>query len=47
MAREKRMRTIERNDESELDQKLLTPASRDSGIKVLGYLQFLKNAKYV
>ena len=27
------MRTIERNGESELEQKLLTPASRDNGIK--------------
>ena len=28
-----RMRTIERNGESKLEQKLLTPASRDTGIK--------------
>ena len=27
------MRTIEKNGESELEQKLLTPASRDNGIK--------------
>ena len=27
------MRTIERNGESILEQKLLTPASRDNGIK--------------
>ena len=27
------MCTIERNGESELEQKLLTPASRDNGIK--------------
>ena len=27
------MSTIERNGEGELEQKLLTPASRDSGIK--------------
>ena len=34
MVREERMRTIERNGESELEQKLLTPASRDKGIKM-------------
>ena len=33
MAWEKRMRTIKRNSERELKQKLLTPASRDNGIK--------------
>ena len=33
MACEERMRTIEKNDESGLEQKLLTPASRDNGIK--------------
>ena len=27
------MRTIERNRDSELEPKLLTPASRDNGIK--------------
>ena len=27
------MHTIKRNDESELKQKLLTPASRDNGIE--------------
>ena len=30
----RRMRTIERNGESELEQKLLTPASRDNDIKM-------------
>ena len=30
---EKRMRMIERNGESKLEQKLQTPASRDNGIK--------------
>ena len=30
-----RMRTIEGNGESKLEQKLLTPASRDSGIKTV------------
>ena len=30
---EKRGRTIERNDKSELEQKLPTPASRDNAIK--------------
>ena len=34
MAWEKRMCTIERNGESELEQKLLTLASWDYGIKV-------------
>ena len=33
MASEKRMRTIERNSESKLEQKLLTPASWDNCIK--------------
>ena len=28
------MRTIERNGESILEQKLLTPTSRDNGIKI-------------
>ena len=28
------MRTIERNGESELEEKLLTTASRDNGIKM-------------
>ena len=27
------MRTIERNDESELERKLLTPVNQDNGIK--------------
>ena len=34
MAWEKRMCTIERNGESKLEQKLVTPASWDYGIKV-------------
>ena len=33
MARKESMRTIERNGESELEQKLLTPANWDNGIK--------------
>ena len=33
MASEERMRTIERNGEGELEQKLLTPACRDNGIQ--------------
>ena len=33
MAWKERMHTIERNGKSELQQKLLTPASRDNGIK--------------
>ena len=33
MALGERMRTIERNDESELKPKLATPVSRDNGIK--------------
>ena len=33
MLKEERMRTIEGNSESELEQKLLTPASQDNGIK--------------
>ena len=33
MAGEERMRTIEKNGQSKLEQKLLTPASRDNGIK--------------
>ena len=35
MAGKDRMRTIKRNGESKLEQKLLTPASRDSGIKTV------------
>ena len=34
MAWEERTCTIERNGESELDQELLTPASRDIDIKM-------------
>ena len=33
MTWEERMRTIERNGQSELGQKLLAPATRDNGIK--------------
>ena len=33
MAWEESMRTIERNDESELERKLLTPVNQDNGIK--------------
>ena len=33
MARKESMYTIERNGESELEQKLLTPANWDNGIK--------------
>ena len=33
MARKESMHTIERNGESELEQKLLTPANWDNGIK--------------
>ena len=33
MVLEERIRTIKRNGESELEQKLLTPASRDNGVK--------------
>ena len=33
MARKESMRTIERNGESELEQKLLTPANWNNGIK--------------
>ena len=35
MVWEERMRSIERNGESELKQKLPTPASRDNGIKMV------------
>ena len=35
MAGKDRIRTIEGNGESKLEQKLLTPASRDSGIKTV------------
>ena len=35
MAGKDRMRTIKRNGESKLEQKLLTPASWDSGIKTV------------
>ena len=35
MAGKDRMRRIKRNGESKLEQKLLTPASRDSGIKTV------------
>ena len=35
MAGKDRMRTIERNGESKFEQKLLIPASRDSGIKTV------------
>ena len=47
MAWEEKIRTIERNYVSELEQKLLTPASRDNDVKtdiaVVNCLCYMKN----
>ena len=44
MAREERVRTIKRNGESELEQRLLAPASRNNGIKT-DVVVFVTNQK--
>ena len=40
------MRTIERNGESELEQKLLTPASQDNSIKTDVVVVVIKQKVY-
>ena len=46
MAWEERMHTIERYGKSELEQKLLTPASRDNAIKTDVVVVFVVKTKF-
>ena len=47
MAWKERMHTIEINGESELEQKLITPSSRDYGIKTdVAVVTILRNSVF-